>query len=181
MVRPLGEAIQMNARNALLAVVAVLLVVLALTRSQPPPPPETVDEAPPVATPTKPRRPKSPVAGGLHKPAPKPCVAPPDVEGEAGVAASSGLVYDDARASLNAFAPELVSCLGPDESPSGTLLLQITVACTGLVDRAVVADRGDWSAPAAACVTDRLAYAEFPAHGLPDGDLVEWPLRYTAP
>jgi hypothetical protein len=161
--------------------VAVLLVVLAVTGRRPPPPPETVTEPPPVPAAPKQRRPKSTEAGGLRKPAPKPCVAPPDVEGEAGVAASAGLAYEDARASLNAFAPELVSCLGPDESPSGTLLLQITVACTGLVQRATIADRGDWSEAAAACVTGRLAYAEFPAHGLPDGDLVEWPLRYTPP
>jgi len=95
--------------------------------------------------------------------------------------ASEGLSYDDARAALNAFAFELVSCIGPGENPTGTLLLRITVACTGLVDHVTVADRGDWSETAAACVVERMSYAPFPAHGLPDGDVVEWPLRYTAP
>jgi hypothetical protein len=164
-----------------LVAVAVLLVVLAVTRTRAPAP-TPVAEEPLREVPAKKKKPRAPKPAATRtKPAAKPCLATPEVEGEAGIAASTGLAYADARAALNAFAPELVSCLGPDESPTGTLLLSITVACTGLVDKAVVADRGDWSADAAACVTDRLAYAEFPAHGLPDGDVVEWPLRYTPP
>jgi hypothetical protein len=172
----------MRGRTFLLLVLLAVASGVLLWRTRAPVEPEVAATAPEPA-PTAPRKKKrtAPAPAGLVRPEPKPCLGTVEAEGEAGMAASEGLSYDEARASLNAFAPELVSCIGPDESPTGALLLRITVACTGLVDRVTVADRGDWSAEAAACVTDRLTYAGFPAHGLPDGDVIDWPLRYTPP
>ncbi len=172
----------MRGRTLLLLLLLIVATALAVWGLREPPPEPQVAAPPPPSAPV-PRKKKRAAAAtaGLVRPEPKPCVGTVEAEGEAGMAASEGLSYDGARAALDGFAPELVSCIGPDESPTGALLLRITVACTGLVDRVTVADRADWSERAAACVADRLAYAPFPAHGLPDGDAVDWPLRYTPP
>lgn len=173
----------MRGRTILLLLVFLGATALAVWRlREPPREPEVATTAPAPASPA-PRKKKRPAAAtaGLVRPEPKPCLGTVEVEGEAGMAASEGLSYGDARAALNAFAPELVSCIAPDESPTGALLLRITVACTGLVDGVTVADRADWSDATAACVAERLSYAPFPAHALPDSDVVDWPLRYTPP
>src|SRR5262245_3348395 len=169
----------MRQRSLLILMVLGIASAFLLWRTREPPAPEITATAPePAAAPRKKKR-AAPKPAGLVRPEPKPCLGTVEAEGEATLAASEGLSYDDARAALTAFAPELVTCIGPDDSPTGALLLRITVACTGLVDGVKVADRADWSETAAACVVDRLGYTPFPAHGLPDGDVVDWPLRYT--
>lgn len=154
----------------------VWLVLAACAPPEPPAPP------PPAQAPPTPRK-KQPKADrtGLVKPRPKPCLGPPQgVDEEAGMVASEGLDPTDAGRALNRFAPNVLVCLG-ESSPTGTLHLRLRVACSGVVDAVEVVDRGDWPEPVAACVAERVGYAELPAHGLPDGDVVDWPLRYTAP
>jgi len=117
---------------------------------------------------------------GLQRPRPKRCLGgPTDVEGDMGFAASEGLSYEEASSSMNRFVHHVLPCIGGDAQPAETLRLEITVACSGVVDGVEVLDAGDWPPSVAACVSDTLEYAEFPAHGLPDGDSFEYPLKFT--
>jgi LysM repeat protein len=138
--------------------------------------------APPVAAPApaRPRpRPAPKPAAGLSRPAPEPCLeGPTDIDAERGMAASEGLSAAAASAALDAIAPHLAPCLR-DGTPSGALVVDLQVACTGVVRRVDLVDAADWSDDARSCVIDRLSYADFPAHGLPDGDVVRYPLRFT--
>jgi len=123
---------------------------------------------------------RTPPADGLQRPSPKRCLGGPvDVEGDLGFAASEGLSYDDAATAMGGFVHHVLPCIGDGVQPSETLRLRITVACSGVVDRVDVVDGGDWPASVATCVSETLEYAEFPAHGLPDGDSFDYPLRFT--
>ena len=62
-----------------------------------------------------------------------------------------------------------------------TLMLEVSVGCNGVVSRVTAASTGDWNADLVACVEEQLAFAPFPAHALPDGDVFRFPLRYTPP
>jgi len=118
---------------------------------------------------------------GLERPRPKRCMAgPTEVEEDDGMAASQGLSQGQAAMALDGFVHHVLPCLaGEGAQPAETLRLEITVACSGVVDGVEVLDAGDWPSSVAACVTDTLQFAEFPAHGLPDGDRFEYPLRFT--
>ena len=123
-----------------------------------------------------------PAAPTFAMPPPKPCEAAPSDAGlgEAGMAASEGLSEAEARTALHSFAPNVLHCLrGTGASPRSALRLELTVACTGRVDRVRIDSRGDWPDDIATCVADTMRYAPFPAHGLPDGDVVLYPLTYT--
>lgn len=117
----------------------------------------------------------------LERPRPKRCLGGPlDVAEEDGMAASQGLSQGDASVALNGFVHHVLPCLsGEGAQPAGTLRLEITVACSGVVDEVRVLEAGDWPSGVASCVSETLEYAEFPAHGLPDGDTFEYPLRFT--
>lgn len=133
-------------------------------RALPPPPPAGEQDFPPLVRPT-----------------PKRCLAAPDSEDLAHeeMVASEGLTHEAASRALSAFAPTLSRCTAhSSEIPGGTLELDIRVACTGVVDDVAIRDMGDWPPEVARCMADTLRYAAFPAHGLPDGDLVIYPLRY---
>jgi hypothetical protein len=81
---------------------------------------------------------------------------------------------------MGGFINHVVPCIG-GESPTQTLLLEITVACSGVVDGVEVLEQGDWPAEVASCVAETLSYAEFPAHDLPDGESFQYPLKFTPP
>jgi hypothetical protein len=82
------------------------------------------------------------------------------------------------RTALDAFVPELIPCV-EGEAPAGTLLLDLTIACTGRVAAVAVAKDPGWPAGVVACVSDTLRYAPFPAHDLPDGEHITWPLSFS--
>jgi hypothetical protein len=126
----------------------------------------------------------APTASGLSMPAPKPCLAPPqhDELGENGVAASAGLSQEQARAALAAFVGHTLACIPSDaDIPSNPLLLELTVGCDGRVMASRVADRAGWPGAVATCAAETLRFTPFPAHGLPDGDIVVYPLTYSSP
>lgn len=153
------------------------------TRQEPP-------EAPVEAKP-KPKRHKSRVratgiqAGSgddnsLTMPSPKPCLAAPTEVGAGDapeMAASAGLADADVRAALATFSPHLVSCFA--DAPGGTVLLSVTVGCDGRVSAVKTEEDGGFSQEILSCVHDRLGYAAFPAHDMPDGFSFSWPLRYS--
>lgn len=124
----------------------------------------------------------APSAAGLTMPPEKPCLEGPDPDGvgEHGMAASEGLSQAQASKALGGFVHHVLPCID-GASPTTALDLELVVACTGRVAEVRVDSRGDWPAGVADCVADTLRYTPFPAHGLPDGDLVRYPLRYTPP
>lgn len=118
----------------------------------------------------------------LVMPTEKPCLKGPELDGTADqeMVASAGLSFDQIKGSMNAFLPNVIHCIqGASEAPEETLMLEITVACTGRVSDVQVSSSGDWSPKVSSCVTDVLRYAPFPAHDLPGGEQFSFPLRYT--
>ena len=110
-----------------MSVFAAWLGMLACSTPEAPPPP------PPPAAAPKQARPKSARSG---KPKPKPCLPPPDVAGDAGMAASVGLSEAQVKAALAGVYPAVAQCLATaGATPTGTLHLEVTVACGGVVAR----------------------------------------------
>lgn len=115
----------------------------------------------------------------LRMPAAKPCHAAPTGEGLAdeGAVASAGLSYEQVKASMDAFAPTTLRCV--PEGTAGRLETKIVAGCDGRVKSVEIGATGGLPADVVDCVTDTLRYAEFPAHGLPDGEVFEYPLSFS--
>ncbi len=118
----------------------------------------------------------------LSMPRAQPCLSGPSDVGELDemtMAGSAGLDADQVQGTMRGFLPKALDCFR--DSRSGTLSVEIDVACSGRVTSAQVLDDGGLDSEVARCVTERLAYAPFPAHDMPDGFSFEYPVRYTAP
>jgi murein DD-endopeptidase MepM/ murein hydrolase activator NlpD len=132
----------------------------------------TTLSAPPDDAPSEPR---------LELPPEQACLSgPTEVSGDDGMAASKGLDEGDVRRTMSAFVPNTLRCMTP-ETPSGSLDLDITVACTGRVARVEISGGSGFPPAVAGCIQDVMRYAPFPAHDLPDGYEFGYPLRYQAP
>lgn len=131
----------------------------------------------PLAQPGKMSSPK------LAMPSEKPCLAGPTDVGEGGDEAefvgSAGLDAEVVGATMSGFLPKALDCFAG--APSGTVSVEVNVACSGRVAKVNVVDDGGLDAAVTGCVTDRLRYAAFPAHDMPDGFSFEFPVRYRAP
>ncbi len=127
----------------------------------------------------------APTTGGtadLSLPPEKPCLAgPSEVVGDEGMAASEGLSSEQVRGAMGAFVHNTLRCIPGEFSPDAPLTLELTVACTGRVSEVSIADAGGWPDEVAQCVRSVLGFTPFPAHDLPDGETVRYPLRYTPP
>ncbi|MFT4622034.1 MAG: LysM repeat protein [Myxococcota bacterium] len=127
----------------------------------------------------------APVTGGvadLSLPAEQPCLdGPTDVAEEHGMAGSAGLDAAQVRAAMGGFVHHTLQCMPDGFSPATPLTLELNVACTGRVSEISIANAGDWPGEVSECVAEVLSYTPFPAHDLPDGETVRYPLRYTAP
>ena len=142
------------------------------------------------APPKQPRRttqrsPSKPMsnAGRLTMPRPEPCLTGPSgVDEEHGMAASEGVSLETARRVLNSHVLQTLSCF--DDYPDvgrGTATLDLHVACSGVVSHVDLAEMEDWPKPIGECIAQKMRYADFPPHALPDGDVVRYPLTYTPP
>lgn len=137
----------------------------------------------PAPTKTKPKRRSAkpaPADGGtaLAMPAAKACLAGPSGDGLADDAAvaSAGLSHGQVKASMDAFLPITLRCV--PQGTSGRMQTKIRVGCNGLVDLVEVESSG-LPDEVTACVQETLAFAEFPAHDLPDGELFQYPLTFS--
>jgi hypothetical protein len=117
-------------------------------------------------------------------PTPKPCLGGPSLdeldEGgtEASFAASRGLSEAQIAGAMSSFLPALSRCLVPGEPTEGVLLLELNVACSGVVQGVAVLDRGSVPGEVVDCVTQGLCAAPFPAHDMPDGMEFQYPMRF---
>ncbi|MFK7926856.1 MAG: LysM peptidoglycan-binding domain-containing protein [Myxococcota bacterium] len=122
----------------------------------------------------------------LRLPAEKPCRPPPsfddavDVDG-LGTVASQGLTKGEINAAIDGFLHKTTSCANEDWS--GTLQVELNIACSGRVTAVEVVSDGGAPMAVSSCVAERLRFAPFPAHALPNGERVRIPLsyRYTPP
>lgn len=136
------------------------------------------------------RKPKSKTAPApaqsddtLRLPPELPCLAPPDADpDDEGFAtrASAGLSTDQVKGAFNAFAPRMASCLPDGWTGTATVQLDLRIACTGRVADAEVVSAGGLPDDVQRCLLDRVRYAPFPAHDLPDGERARVPLRLFA-
>ena len=116
------------------------------------------------------------------RPKPKPCLSGPsldDLEADAGMAASAGLSLKQLRTSMNRHIQETLVCGELGVSPSGRLLVEITVGCNGLVTGIKVMDEGPFEPLFVECVSKILYDGEFPAHDMPDGYSFDYPLNFS--
>ena len=116
------------------------------------------------------------------RPKPKPCLSGPslnDLEHDEGMAASMGLSLEQLRASMNRHIQETLVCGEVGVSPSGRLLVEITVGCNGLVTGIKVMDEGPFEPVFVECVSKILYDGEFPAHDMPDGYNFDYPLNFS--
>lgn len=150
-------------------------------------------EQEPVAQTHKPRKKKRSTGGtvqatvtsstpGLVMPAPKACLSGPteaDAHGtEAGFASSQGLSHAQVKAGMDAALPGLVACVD-GAWPVGRAELELTAGCDGRIRAVRVVDDGGLDSGLLSCVRERLGYAEFPAHDLPDGETFVYPLVFS--
>lgn len=124
-----------------------------------------------------------PPADALVLPAPKPCLTGPteldaDADGMSAVA-SRGLSSAQVKTAFDAFIPKTTSCLPDDFRGMVRVSFDLRIGCDGLVDEAEVVRAGGLPDAVLACLTDRMKYAAFPAHDLPNGEQARVPLSFT--
>lgn len=123
-----------------------------------------------------PAEPSGAGADGLTMPAPEPCVAFTGDPGDEGMVAPEGLTVAQARTALNGVLSDALSCMPDPDVDRIDLVFELVVGCDGVVSRVATLDSGAGSARYAACVAAVLSYADFPAHDLPDGDTITYPV-----
>ncbi len=98
--------------------------------------------------------------------------------GDEGMVGGRGLSLDQIRGTLRSFLPILERCVHKDHLPAGTLQVEVVVGCSGRVSTTTPLDGPAWDPTISSCVTDTLAFADFPAHDLPDGATFLLPVRF---
>jgi len=125
-------------------------------------------------------RPASTTPSGRTMPKPKPCLPPPSADDldEQGAAASEGLSRTQIDAAIRPVLPSTADCLVDGVVPQGELLLDVRVACSGVVSSVQVARDPGWDPQVVACMRDVFRTAAFPAHALPDGEQFTLPVGF---
>lgn len=115
-------------------------------------------------------------ADRVPDPRPEPCIefeADPE-EGE--IAAPEGLDYLEVKQSLNAVIQAALYCGQPEGMSEVHLTYELVVGCDGLVSSIEASDAGGAPEDYVACVQSVIEKADFPAHDLPDGMPVTYPV-----
>lgn len=98
-------------------------------------------------------------------------------EGE--FAAPAGLDYDSVTVGLNRVLPTALYCPRPAGVARLRMTFELTIACDGRVSRVDCARDDGAPADYVACVSSVIAKADFPAHDLPDGMAVTYPVNVS--
>jgi len=117
----------------------------------------------------------------LVMPREKNCLAGPDgsaLNEDEQMMASQGLSRQQVRQSMHAFFPQLARCIEGDW-PSGTVMLDMNVACSGRVSSIRVDNDGGLEPTLVNCLQQTLSYTPFPAHQLPDGMDFQYPVLFS--
>ena len=116
-------------------------------------------------------------ADNIPQPRPERCIefqADPE-EGE--MLAAEGLGYADVKTALNGVIQHALYCKRPEGMKSVHLTFDLMVGCDGVVSSIETIDDGDAPTDYVSCVSDVIAKADFPAHDMPDGMLVTYPVN----
>ena len=121
-------------------------------------------------------------ASSLVMPPAKECLRGPtdaDAQGtEAGFASSQGLSHGQVKAAMDKALLGLGACVSGGW-PVGRAELEITAGCDGRVSSVRIVGDGGLESGLLGCIQERLGYAEFPAHDLPDGETFGYPLVFS--
>lgn len=114
----------------------------------------------------------------LSKPAPKRCVSAGSGAdmGDNEIAGSVGLSSSQVRSSLSAFSSKAARCIPSGTTGSFRPVLGMNVGCDGRVSRTWLVEAGGLPPTVTGCLVKTLEYAGFPAHDLPDGLEISWPM-----
>ena len=91
--------------------------------------------------------------------------------------APEGLGYAEVKSALNAVIQHALYCTRPEGMSSVHLTFDLTVGCDGVVSAIETVDDGYAPVDYVQCVSDVIAKADFPAHNMPDGMLVTYPVN----
>lgn len=119
-------------------------------------------------------------ADRLPTPRPERCKAPPltidDAADGPTYGGSEGLSYEQVVPVLERTVQAALHCARPEGRDALHLTFQLTVGCDGIVSEIEATDDDDAPEPYLTCVMDVLRKADFPAHDMPDGMPITYPV-----
>jgi hypothetical protein len=116
----------------------------------------------------------------LKKPSPKRCIDPMfdvDSDEDFGIQQAQGLEAEEISHAVRGFQEQTLRCQA-DREVSGTVQLEMTVGCDGVVKGVEVADNDTVDPAFADCVAETMSFCPFPAHAREDGVIFVLPLRF---
>jgi len=125
-------------------------------------------------TPVKPPR--------LARPAAKSCLRGPsesDLQGESDAVTNKGLDDAQIRTGMSKVVRASSRCFPSGTSGSYEVVVELTVGCDGVTDRAAVIAAGPVPSHVTSCIEEVMGYAGFAAHARPNGVAFQYPLKYA--
>lgn len=115
-------------------------------------------------------------ADRVPTPRPEPCIefAADPCEGE--IAQAAGLGYAEVRMALNGVIQAALYCNQPEGLAEVHLTYELVVGCDGIVSSIEASDDDGAPDDYVACVGSVIEKADFPAHDMPDGMPVTYPV-----
>ena len=116
----------------------------------------------------------------LKKPAAKRCIDPMfdvDSDEDFGIQQAQGLEPEEISHAVRGFQEQTLRCQA-DREVSGSLQLEMTVGCDGVVKGVDVVENDTGDPAFADCVADTMSYCPFPAHAREGGVIFVLPLRF---
>ncbi len=122
----------------------------------------------------------APPADRLPTPRPERCKAPPlsiedDADGPS-YGGAEGLSYEQVVPVLQKTVQTALHCPRPEGRDKLDLTFQLTVGCDGIISEIEATDDDDAPEAYLSCVMDVLKKADFPAHDMPDGMPITYPV-----
>lgn len=115
----------------------------------------------------------------LPVPKPERCLEITGDPAEGEMVMAAGLSYNQVRTALNGVIQTALHCKRPPGLDAVHLTFELTVGCDGVISELVLTDDGGTPETYGTCVGDVLRRADFPAHDMPDGMLVTYPVNVS--
>ena len=118
-------------------------------------------------------------ADRLPSPRPEPCVVLDGDPDEGEVLGSAGLSYEQVTGPLNTVIQTALYCPRPEGMTELHLTFELLIGCDGVVSRLEVVEDDGAPEPYVSCVSAVIEKADFPAHDMPDGMPVTYPVNVS--
>jgi hypothetical protein len=115
-------------------------------------------------------------ADRLPAPKPEPCKTFDADPAEGEFAYPDGLSYEQVTGALDKVIQTALRCPRPAGATELHLTYELVVGCDGIVRTIETVDDGGAPAAYAQCISDVVKKADFPAHDMPDGMTVTYPV-----